>query len=101
MGVSVNWPCEKLYSQDAGEDVEGELTRLNQMFKKEHQMLRKSACLWLNAHLCSHVASFRVRRINISLQNYLKVAKTGRTESIMSQVDRNKENLAAIWTKYF
>lgn len=38
MGVSVNWSCEKLYSQDVGEDVEGELTRLNQ---KEHQMPQK------------------------------------------------------------
>lgn len=32
--VSVNWSSEKLYSQDVEEDVEGELTRLNQ---KEHQ----------------------------------------------------------------
>lgn len=45
MGVSVNWSCEKLYSRDVGEDVEGELTRLNQMFKKELQMLRKK-CLF-------------------------------------------------------
>lgn len=45
MGVSVNWSCEKLYPQDVGENVEGELTRLNQMLKKEHQMPEKSACL--------------------------------------------------------
>lgn len=45
MGASVNRSCVKLYSQDVEEDVEGELKRLNQMLKEQHQTFGKSAYL--------------------------------------------------------